>query len=261
VKRGQERVSKALDALAVGLYPFVERELKAFYKDRWHNEARGSFRDDYITAAPNGEMIRWDAHALLTVMWDQWNRVFRHKLSQPERSLTSELRDFRNRWAHQECFGFDDTYRILDSTERLLRAVSADEQAQSIAREKRDLLRDEFSREARAAYRKAQVARRKWMDLTIYVVCCVSIVSVIGKFLGLQYWYFALFVVLIFGFLAYQRTITQPLMFFGPHECPACSKIIYGETCPYCEPGVRAPRRALSLDADPVRQREHVASG
>ena len=260
MERGQDRVSKALDALALGLYSFVERELKAFYKERWHQEARSSFRDDYITAGTNGEMIRWDAHALLTVMWDQWNRVFRYRLSQPERSLVSELRDFRNRWAHQEAFSFDDIYRILDSTERLLRAVSADEQAEHVAREKRDVLRDEFSREARAAHRKAQVARRKWMDLTIYAVCCVSIVSVICKFLGLQYWYFAIIVVLVFAFLGYQRIITQPFMFFGPHECPACSKIIYGETCPYCEPVVRAPRRVLSLETAP-QEHEHAASG
>lgn len=230
-----------MDALSAGLYPFVEHELKSFYRDKWHAEARASFRSDHSGNVPKGDVVRWDAHALLTVLWDQWNRVFRHTLGQPERSLTSELRDFRNRWAHQETFDFDDTYRILDSVERLLRSVSADAEAERVARDKRDLMRMHFSREARAAYKKAQVNRRKCMDLAIYSVCCVSIVSVIIKFFGFSYWYFALFVVLVFAFLAYQRTITPPPVFFGPHECIACGKIIYGETCPYCDlaPGAR----------------------
>jgi hypothetical protein len=33
-------------------------------------------------------------------MWDQWNVVFRKTLGNAERSLVSELRDARNRWAH-----------------------------------------------------------------------------------------------------------------------------------------------------------------
>ena len=38
-----ERVGKALDLLNAGLRPFVERELKATYKDRWTETARPSF--------------------------------------------------------------------------------------------------------------------------------------------------------------------------------------------------------------------------
>ena len=37
-------------------------------------------------------------------MWDQWNEVFRKTLGFAERSLVSELRDVRNRWAHNEAF-------------------------------------------------------------------------------------------------------------------------------------------------------------
>lgn len=38
-----ERVGKALDLLKDGLRPFVERELKATYKERWVDTARPSF--------------------------------------------------------------------------------------------------------------------------------------------------------------------------------------------------------------------------
>ena len=37
-------------------------------------------------------------------MWESWNDVFRKTLGPAERSLVSELRDVRNKWAHQEPF-------------------------------------------------------------------------------------------------------------------------------------------------------------
>lgn len=58
-------------------------------------------------------------------MWDCWQLVFRKTLGHAERSLASELRSYRNKWAHQEAFSGDDTYRALDSEGRLLTAISA----------------------------------------------------------------------------------------------------------------------------------------
>ena len=46
----------------------------------------------------------WDASGLLRLMWETLNDVFRHTLGFAERSLVSELRDWRNKWAHQERF-------------------------------------------------------------------------------------------------------------------------------------------------------------
>ena len=229
----RERVTKALNSLTAGLDPYVEKELRAVYKDDWHAAAKGSFREDRGQAGLKGEVIRWDAHALLTGMWDQWNRVFRHRLTQAQRSLISELRDFRNRWAHQEDFDFDDCYRTLDSIERILTAVSADE-ARHVARDKRDLLRTQFSLEARSAYKKAKIARRKWKDFSIYLLCCASVVFVLLYYFGTQGWFLALFVVAVFAYLSYQRIIAPLPVYFGPHECHDCGKIIYGESCPYC---------------------------
>lgn len=61
-----------------------------------------------------------DAQFLLVLMWDHWNQLFRQDLSFVERSLISELRDFRNRWAHQGPMSENDIYRVLDGIERLL---------------------------------------------------------------------------------------------------------------------------------------------
>jgi hypothetical protein len=113
VASNQVRIAGALDLLTRGLAPFVEQRLKKVYGDAWRRNATGSFRDDRSRGDAN--TVDWDAHSVLTVMWDQWNAVFRTELGHTERSLVSELREFRNRWAHQAEFDFDDTYRVLDS--------------------------------------------------------------------------------------------------------------------------------------------------
>jgi hypothetical protein len=53
------------------------------------------------------------------------------------------LRDVRNRWAHQNPFSSDDTYRALDSIGRLLTAISAPE-AKELEEQKMALLRVRF---------------------------------------------------------------------------------------------------------------------
>ena len=95
-----------------------------------------------------------DVAALLKLMWDSWNDVFRLTLGPAERSLVSELRDHRNKWAHQEAFSGDDAYRALDSAGRLLTAVSAP-QADDIEKMKTELLRLRFDEQARSEKRKS----------------------------------------------------------------------------------------------------------
>ncbi len=63
---------------------------------------------------PKRQVANWDAAALLKLMWESWNDVFRKTLGPAERSLLSELRDQRNKWAHQQTFSSDDAYRALE---------------------------------------------------------------------------------------------------------------------------------------------------
>lgn len=252
----RESIGQTLDLLTAGLYPYVEQELKRVYQDRWHDVALESFRDDRTASGLRGDVIRWDAHALLTVMWDQWNRVFRQQLGLAERSLVAELRDYRNRWAHQARFQFDDTYRILDSAARLLAAIDAP-QAPRMHRDKHDLMRAHFNQEARTAYKRARIRRRKWKDFLVYAICCASIVFTILNFFGSDAWFLALFVVSVFVYLAGQRLLAPPPFYFGPHECINCHRIIYGEDCPYCEnvqkahqPGVAEAEAEAAAEAE-----------
>src|ERR1700730_3707246 len=146
-----ERVGKAMELLKNGLAPFVEREFKSVYQGQAHQQARAFLGEDRINSTK--PIVGWDASGLLKVMWDSWNDVFRKTLGHAERSLVSELRDHRNKWAHQEPFSSDDAYRALDSAGRLLSAVSAPE-ADEIEKIKMELLRVRFDEQARSEKRK-----------------------------------------------------------------------------------------------------------
>src|SRR4051794_32063328 len=140
-----DRVGKAMELLKGGLGPFVERELRNVYKDRTAAEVQRFLGEDRL----NGRkaILAMDVAALFKIMWDAWNDVFRTTLGPAERSLVSELRDHRNRWAHQEAFSSDDAYRALDSAGRLLSAVSAP-QAEQVEKLKTELLRIRFDEQA-----------------------------------------------------------------------------------------------------------------
>src|SRR5438876_2523044 len=147
----RERAGKALDLLKAGLGPFVEREFKNLYGDQALAEAQKLMMAERLdTSRP---FAAWDAAVLLRLMWEAWNSVFRRILGQAERTLVSELREIRNRWAHQEPFSTDDAYRALDSAGRLLTAISAPEAAE-VEKIKMELLRVRFDEQVRSEKRR-----------------------------------------------------------------------------------------------------------
>jgi predicted AAA+ superfamily ATPase len=164
----RDRVGKAFELLAAGLAPFLDAQMKA---------TAGQARDwvGAIATAMGGAGAKGalsDPQFQLKVMWEYWNAVFTRVLGQSERTLVSELRQARNRWAHNEAFNGDDCYRTLDSIQRLLNAVSAAEQASEVQRSKSELLRQAFEAEARKATPKADVIAtapagglRSWRDV------------------------------------------------------------------------------------------------
>ncbi len=149
----QERVGKGLDLLRVGLAPYVEREVQEAVRAGAVNmETVRRYAEDPLLK--NKPIAEWDAAGLLKLMWETWNDVFRKTLGFAERSLVSELREWRNKWAHQEPFSSEDADRALDSMERLLSAVSAP-QAAEVNRLKMELRRLVFDEQVRNEKRKA----------------------------------------------------------------------------------------------------------
>ena len=82
-----ERVGKAMELLRDGLAPFVRREVTAkMQAGTLHRDTIRHFAEDRRLAhKPFGE---WDAAALLKLMWDTWNDVFRETLGFTEHDLS-----------------------------------------------------------------------------------------------------------------------------------------------------------------------------
>jgi Swt1-like HEPN len=152
----RERVGRGFELLAVGLSPFVDRMMSA---------AAGAAGDwlALLAARENAKhgsaktFSKDDPALLLKVLTEEW-RVFKDVLSRPEQAFASELRDTRNKWTHNEPFSPDDTYRALDSMERLLTAAGAVEQAEELRKLRLDHQRAVYETETRKAVKAAAVA-------------------------------------------------------------------------------------------------------
>jgi predicted AAA+ superfamily ATPase len=135
----RERVGRAFELLAMGLGPYVDRCMQVAGSGGigW----QGQFPDDSSLNDPS---------FLLRVMADRWDEAFRPELTRTDRNLVFELRDVRNRWAHNEAFTADDAYRALDTIERLLVSAGTSE-ATDVGRSKEELMRLRYEAEARRA--------------------------------------------------------------------------------------------------------------
>lgn len=152
-KTSVQRIGEGLNALSEGLAPFVDRECRAAVGEDWVE--RFISGQAARRGAPRREENLNDVQFLLKVMWDGWNQIFTKVLGRADRTLVSELIEVRNKWAHQEPFTVDDTYRALDSMHRLLRSVSAGEQAATIDHQKQEVLRLSYEEKARKSTKVA----------------------------------------------------------------------------------------------------------
>lgn len=145
----RDRVGRAFELLATGLGPFIDRRMRARAagRDQWFDQWK---------ARERGPVSLQDPAVQLKVMADCWDTVFRDELTRSDRNIIFELRDIRNKWAHNEAFTTDDAYRALDSIERLLTAVDAVE-ASDVGRSKSELMRLRYEAEARRATPRQEV--------------------------------------------------------------------------------------------------------
>ncbi len=230
-----EHIGVALDQLAIGLRPYLEQRLVKTFGADWQQVALSSFRDGRNRLLADGQGVDWDAHSLLTVMWDQWNVIFRKELGHQERSLVSELRAFRNRWAHQQSFDFDDSYRVMDSVRRLLESIRAPN-LEAVNRQKQDLLESYVAEQVNSQVQRTAFDRGKWWVIGIYSLCCAAITYHAATSGHTGSSALISFVILVFVYLIYQQFKLEPPLLYGPRECHRCKRIIYRKQCPYCDP-------------------------
>lgn len=155
----RERVSRALEITAEALGPFVARQLAPHVPAgaewpgilRVLDEQKGNDKVGFLYAPT-------DLSMQLRVMTERLGVIgfpFSSALSRAEQNLAGELRDIRNRAAHGAPFNFDDTYRALDTAERLLRAADQPGAADRIKAERTDLQRAQIEAETRRDVRES----------------------------------------------------------------------------------------------------------
>ncbi|MCY2954918.1 MAG: Swt1 family HEPN domain-containing protein, partial [Planctomycetota bacterium] len=145
-----ERVGKAIDLLREGLRPFVEREMKATHGEQWVKVAEEGFPNLRL----KGGMVFTDPANLLSILLNEWNRVFEKTLGKAEKNAVHTLKEVRNNWAHAGTFSGDETYRAIDTVGLLLAAIAAP-QVDEIEKMKMELLRVRFDEQVRSEKRKS----------------------------------------------------------------------------------------------------------
>lgn len=145
-----ERVGKTLELLREGLRPFVEREMQSVHGSQWQTVAEQGFANVKF----KGGINLADVANLLSILQNEWSRVFGKILGDTERNAVDALRGARNQWAHGETFSSDEVYRVMDNAGLLLTAISAP-QAEEVEKAKMELLRVRFDEQVRNERRKA----------------------------------------------------------------------------------------------------------
>ena len=160
-KTNRVRVEEIMDALKDGLGPYVLARYKARYRGKYLQEMEVALYDasgrSQRLSDEAAALQRLDAQAWLNLInhRNNWHEVFSGKLRQTERNYVFELRDARNRWAHQKSFDSDAAYRVADTATRLLKAIGAEKQARLIDVHAQELLRKRFERDARRSAKQS----------------------------------------------------------------------------------------------------------
>lgn len=166
----RERVGRGFEHLATGLEPFVDQLMNASAHGRQGDWLASLASRDSARHGSALRLTKSDPAVLLRVLAEE-RSVFGQRLSRAEQAMASELRDVRNRWAHNEAFNPDDTYRALDSMERLLTAAGAAELADDVRRLRLDHQRGQYEAETRRAVKAASAVSvpgagiKAWRDV------------------------------------------------------------------------------------------------
>ncbi|MDX6276667.1 MAG: hypothetical protein QOJ72_795 [Nocardioidaceae bacterium] len=170
----RDRVGTALELLSTALEPFCAQVLRP------HLSPGTTWTD--VLKVKDGEKGGGarvyepkDVQVQLRVITEKLGALgfpFSSLLSRGQQNLAGELREVRDKWAHQSPFGHDDTYRALDTAERLLRAVNAGSQADEVRKQRQSLQRAEYEQQTRRDTKPASATvsfrdddLQPWMDV------------------------------------------------------------------------------------------------
>jgi predicted AAA+ superfamily ATPase len=142
-----EKVLRGFDQLLEGIRPWVNMRMSA-------QAPAGKAWIDLITAEDTAKFgtsktySQDDVRFLLRMVTEKW-RAFEKDLSRPQSALASELRDTANSAHHGHKFSSDDTYRALDTIERLLTVIGAGDEADAVAKMRMEHQREVYEKQTR----------------------------------------------------------------------------------------------------------------
>lgn len=142
---GKETITRALELLRQGLFPFVQEAMQATDGDNWAEkslQALPKIRTTQPILKKHSpiKIISEDVANLLTILEKNYSRVFKDQLSKSDKVLVNELQEIRNQWAHESEFAIEDIYRSLDSIRRLLYAIKSPLFEEALAQQNEVLL-------------------------------------------------------------------------------------------------------------------------
>ena len=152
----RDRVGKGFEVLSEGLIDFVDEVMqKALNSTDWN--LVWAQKDALKTGGSPKSFEKHDPQVQLRAI-TEYGYDFKESLSRAEQAFATELREARNQWAHNEPFSSDDTARILDTIERLLRAANAVDSAEDARKLRIDLQRTVFEEQNRQSTRRSNTA-------------------------------------------------------------------------------------------------------
>lgn len=152
----RDRVGKGFEVLAEGLNDFVDEVMsKALNAATWN--VTWAQKDAAKTGGAIKTYEKHDPQVQLRAI-TEFGYDFKGLLSRAEQAFATELREARNQWAHNEPFTSDDTARILDTIERLLKAANAVDSAEDTRKLRVDLQRSVFEEQNRQSRRRSDSA-------------------------------------------------------------------------------------------------------
>jgi predicted AAA+ superfamily ATPase len=142
-----------LDLLAEGLYDVVDEAMtREFSSSDWNVEWAAQDASRFGGSKP--VYGKSDVQIQLRAITEK-GVCFKDVLSRGQQGFASELREARNVWAHNEPVSSDDALRALDTIERLLHAVDANDSAADVRK-----LRDGLQRTVTAEQTRTVVRHR-----------------------------------------------------------------------------------------------------
>ncbi|MDT0300612.1 Swt1 family HEPN domain-containing protein [Streptomonospora wellingtoniae] len=135
----RERVGQMFEVLAPALDDFISTAIgeNTSAGAEWvklveaRDAKKGISGKTYDPLDPQVQLRMLTEKAITTSAKQDWY-PFSAPLGRTGESFASELREYRNTWAHNGSFSDDDAYRALDTAERLLRLVHAPQEADKV---------------------------------------------------------------------------------------------------------------------------------